>query len=173
MKSSVFKKLIIVIGSVVVITGISLFAYWMSTLNAPPDKETEITVIIGIGDGSGANLHIKEDLDTAGLNFVPKERLEHDSIGDNNVSSYVFDINISWAYKSSNVPEGKVEKGVLLAYINKFKFFDAEGNERPDDYLSENQKRELASLFVVELGYKDSEGNFTPEKENFYIDTNG
>lgn len=173
MKSSVFKKLIIVIGSVIAIAGVSLFAYWMSTLNAPPDKETEIGVVIGIGDGSGVNLFVKEDLDTTGLKFVPRDRLEHDSIGDNNVSSYVFDVNVSWAYtETPDLAKGKEEKGVLLAIISRFDFYDISG-KLMSGHLTLDQQAELASLFVVELGYKDSEGNFTPETEDFYIDPNG
>ncbi len=166
MKNITFKKLILLIGALLLVTGVSIFAYWMESINKPEDKEIEINIIVGIGGEDGTELKVQEV--NGDFNFVPLGR-EQDSIGDNNKSSYVFDSNVRWEHTPEN---NKDQVGLLKAYVTNFIFYELEDPETSEgeNYLSEEQLEELIGFFTVEIG-SIVNGEFVPDDE-FYLEPN-
>src|SRR5690554_767711 len=120
MNNNLIKKSILVISSAIVLFGVSVFAYWMSELNAPIKIKDNITVIIGVGDSTGTNLEVTKEVNEEDLVFVPAPRDFIDVIDKDPVSEYVFELTISWEYE----PKDEKEKGVLVIYLDKFIFYD-------------------------------------------------
>lgn len=171
MNKTLFKKIIIVVASVLVVAGVSLFAYWMSVLNEPEPVDEDITVIIGVGEGTNASLKVTETIINLGLNFVPEDRLPNDIIDDEYTSEFVFEVIISWIYS----PEDENEKGALLANMNKFIFYDqspfVEENEHQRQ-LTEQEQETLKESFLLELVKKDNDGTYHKPEGHYLINPN-
>lgn len=161
MNKTIFKKLIIVAASFVAFIGVILTAYWMSGLNTPDDEEGDIPINIGIGDSTGTNLKVIEKLEKENLQFVPSKREDDDIIVPNPISSYVFEVKITWEYD----PTGN-EKGVLIARISEFIFFDEkpyDDNNRHEIQLTVEQQETLKESFEISLVKKTGDVYVKPE----------
>ena len=151
MKNALLKKSIFVITVILTIVGVSLFAYWMSDILAPDDVEEEIVVVIGVGDATGTNLKVTEEVDELGLTFVPATRIPEDIIDETYVTEHVFEVNISWQYEVVN----EDERGVLAVSLSEFIF---EGS-----ILTSDQQTLLKEAFEVELVRKNLVGDWVVE----------
>lgn len=174
MKSALFKKSIIVITAIVFLAGVSLFAYWMSDISAPDEKDEEIPITIGVGAAVGTNLKVKDKLYEKGLNFVPQDRDPDDIVNADSTSEVIFELTIAWIHVDE---EGNLidEQGVLLAAIESFTFYDKSPYEETNKHavqLTTEQQITLKQSFALELLYKDGENYYSPEDGNYLIDPN-
>ena len=145
MKNALLKKSIFVITVILTIVGVSLFAYWMSDILAPDDVEEDIVVVIGVGDATGTNLKVKEEVDKLGLTFVPATRIPEDIIDETYVTEHVFEVNISWQYEVVN------ERGVLAVSLSEFIFYEGSTSNPSTVQLTPAQQTLLKEAFEVEL----------------------
>lgn len=174
MKSALFKKSIIVVAAIVFLAGVSLFAYWMSDISAPDEKDEEIPITIGVGAAVGTNLKVKEKLYKEGLNFVPEDRDPDDIVNENSTSEVVFELTIAWIHVDE---EGDLidEQGVLLAAIESFTFYDRSPYEETNKHsvqLTPAQQVTLKKSFTLELLYKEGDNYYPPADGNYLIDPN-
>jgi hypothetical protein len=146
MKNALLKKSIFVITVILTIVGVSLFAYWMSDILAPDDVEEDIVVVIGVGDATGTNLKVKEEVDELGLTFVPATRIPEDIIDETYVTEHVFEVNISWQYEVVN----EDERGVLAVSLSEFIFYEGSTSNPPIE-IDTAQQTLLKEAFEVEL----------------------
>jgi len=167
MKNALLKKSIFVITVILTIVGVSLFAYWMSDILAPDDVEEDIVVVIGVGDATGTNLKVTEEVDELGLTFVPATRIPEDIIDETYVTEHVFEVNISWQY----TPEVVNERGVLAVSLSEFIFYEGSTSNPSTDQLTSDQQTLLKEAFEVELVREDGDGDWVVE-DPYLIEAN-
>lgn len=162
MKNKAFKKIILLMGAILLISGVSLFAYWMSGIINPPAKDVDVTVIVGVGDADAALIEIKL-IEFEDFHFVPAEREDHDSVHEDSKSSFVFQTNISWQPLDELIfTEDRV--GVLQAILEYYNFYElnSEGEfVEVETELTQEELDELMSHFKIELGKKEND-EFVP-----------
>lgn len=166
MKNALLKKSIFVITVILTIVGVSLFAYWMSDILAPDDVEEDIVVVIGVGDATGTNLKVTEEVDELGLTFVPATRIPEDIIDETYVTEHVFEVNISWQYEVVN----ENERGVLAVSLSEFIFYEGSISNPPIE-IDTAQQTLLKEAFEVELVREDGDGDWVVE-DPYLIEAN-